>query len=425
MNKKLIAVAVGSALGVIGMPAFAQSSTVTLSGNLNYMYGYYDNGGAGYANATANSIAPGVAKNRTDSLTNSESEWVLTGEENLGGGMAAFFRCASTMDLTGAGASIMCGRTSYIGMKGGFGAVSFGNNDTPIKQMIALYDPFPISAPTGQGAQMFNGVSSAAGNSGNVSGAASSFSRRQNNLITYSMPTMNGFDAAVAYSAANEATGSTSASTITKPRMYSVMANYTNGPLKVGIGYERHIDFNPGSGQTTAATVVGTIAGAATGAMLGTYKGGRDSSYQMGAAYTFNGSLTVSAIYANMKYDNIDGFGADMSVSTYGLYGAWAISGPHSLKLGYGVQGSTKGTFIQAVGAPVGVYTANGGAGQSGSQKFHGEYSYAMSKRTEVSLGYARISNDRNSNINVGTGSSFANFGETQSYGGMRVNHKF
>ncbi len=420
MNKKLIAVAVGSALGAIGAPAFAQSSTVTLSGNLNYAYGYYDNGGTGYANATAGSIATGTAKVRTDGLINAESEFVLAGEERLGGGMAYFFRCATSLDLQAGAAANMCARTSYIGLKGNFGSFSFGNNDTPLKNMIAQYDPFPISAPWGQGGMTFNGVASATANAA----TPASFSRRQNNLITYAMPKMNGFDAAIAYTSANEATASTSATTVQKPRMWSAMLNYTNGPFSAGIGYERHNDFNPGANT-------GTPGGATT---FG-YNGGRDSSYQIGVAYTFMGSLKVSAIYNNMKYENLNSNtlggvppGADMSVSVYGLYANWAISGPHSVKLGYGNQGSTKGTYAGSTAgnaATVGTYVANAGAGQTGSQKIHGEYTYAMSKRTEVSLGYGRMMNDRNSAQTVGTGSNTPNFGETQTWTGARIQHKF
>lgn len=397
MNKKLIAVAVGSALGAIAAPAFAQSSTVTLSGNLNYVYGYYDNGGAGF---TGTGTTIGVPKNKTDAIINSESEWVLTGQEDLGGGMAAYFRCATSLDIQFGTASNMCGRTSFVGLKGGWGSVSVGNNDTPIKIMIGLYDPFPIGAPIGQGAGMFNGTSSALGNVG------SSFSRRQNSLITYSMPSMNGFDAAFAWTSANEAAAGTSATSAGKPRMYSAMVNYTNGPLSLGAGYERHIDFNP---LATAA-----------------YAGGHDTSYQLGVAYTFMGSLKISAIYVNMKYDNVTSLAAapatDAAVTTYGLYGNWAISGPHSLKAGYGSQGATKGTYA---GGVMGSLNFNAGAGNTGSQKIHVEYSYAMSKRTEVSLGYARINNDRNSNLTVGTGSATANYGESQSHIGMRLNHKF
>jgi len=89
MNKKLIALAVGSALGAAAVPAFAQSSQVTLSGTLNYFYGYFDNGGNGYANTTAGSTLQNTTgKVRTDAMANSESEWALSGQENLGGGLS-------------------------------------------------------------------------------------------------------------------------------------------------------------------------------------------------------------------------------------------------------------------------------------------------------------------------------------------------
>jgi len=110
-----------------------------------------------------------------------------------------------------------------------------------------------------------------------------------------------------------------------------------------------------------------------------------------------------------------------MTVATYGVYADWAISGPHRIRLGYANQGSTKGSFVGAVGSWVG----NGGAGQTGSQKVHGEYAYAMSKRTELGLAYARISNDLLSTITVGTGGNNPNAGETQTFVGMLIRHKF
>jgi predicted porin len=402
MNKKLIALAVGGAIGAIGAPtvALAQSSTVTLSGTINVLYGYFDNGGAGFSTPVQTSTVAGNAKVRTDSMANSEGEWVLKGQENLGGGMAAHFMCSTTFDPVAASASNMCGRNSYIGLKGNFGNVYFGNYDTPIKTMMANYRPFALTYPVGAGL-LFNQSGSNVTNTSD----ATSFSRRQNRLVTYAMPTMNGFDAQFAYSTANEATGNTSASTIQKPRLWSAMVNYTNGPLMLGAGYERHIDYNP--------------------AAQATYTGGRDNSYQLGAAYTFMGSLKVSAMYANLKYETAGG--TDLSQNNYGLYADWAISGPHRIRAGYSNMGSTKGSFAgtTTAGTTLGTLTGNGGAGQTGAQKYHFEYAYALSKRTEWSLGYARQNNDRSANIPVGTGSNTPNFGETQSYVGMRIKHAF
>jgi len=421
-----MAVAVAGAFGAFGATAaFAQSSTVSLSGSANYNYGYFDNGGS--ANG-------GAAKVRTDSLSNQESEWVMKGEEALGGGMGAFFQCSTSMDITGGAAANICGRTSYIGLKSaGMGSISFGNNDTPAKRVAAGYDPFPISAAMGQGGQMWNATAGNTGNGGVASGAATSFSRRQQNLITYDMPRMNGFDASFAYSSANEATAANSGSTIQKPRMWSTFANYTNGPLALGVAYERHVDYNPG-GATKG--VIGAVQAAATATKAGTlgtlevlqgnYAGSNDSMYSLMAAYTFMGSLKISGIYNRMNYNGITtpitGVGTDMTVATYGVYADWAISGPHRVRLGYASQGATKGSFTGTVGS----YVGNAGAGNTGSQKIHGEYAYALSKRTEVGLAYARINNDQLSLISIGTGAAGTpNAGESQTFTGMLIRHKF
>jgi len=421
MNKKLMAVAVAGAFGAFGATAaFAQSSTVSLSGSLNYNYGYFDNGG------NTNGGVAGTSKVRTDSLSNQESEWVMKGEEALGGGMAAFFMCSTSMDITGGSASNMCARNSVIGLKSaGMGSAHFGNYDTPAKRMASGYDPFPISAAMGQGAQMWNATASNVSNA--VATTSSSFSRRQQNLITYDMPTMNGFDASIAYSAANEATAVNSASTIQKPRLWSTMVNYTNGPLALGVAYERHVDYNPGGAVSAVASTTAKLAVGAT--LGGNYAGSNDSMYTLAAAYTFMGSLKISGVYNRINYNGItttaQNNGYDMSVSTYGLYADWAVSGPHRVRLGYAAQGSTKGSFGTTAATAIGTWVGNGGAGQTGSQKFHGEYAYALSKRTEIGLAYARINNDLNSSITVGTGGNTPNAGESQSFAGMLIRHKF
>ena len=411
MNKKLLAVAVASAIGAVAAPsvALAQASSVTLSGALNFNYGYFNNGSNGFAAGTNG--AAGAYKATVDGLSNQESELVASGEENLGGGLSAFFRCATTMDITGGGAagSTICGRTSYIGIKSNtYGSISFGNNDTPTKRYVALYDPFPISAAMGQGAQMWNGTASNTAN-GTASTSQASFSRRQQNLITYDMPTYKGFDAAIAFTSTNEATAAAIGGlSVLKPRMWAAAVNYTNGPLMLGGGYESHKNYNP--------------------AGLATYGGGTDTMWTLNAGYTFANVFKLGVIYNRIKYEAIAGAGLDMSVNTWGLYGNWAIMGPHTLRLGYGNQGSTSGSYnpMTGVASPqVGQWTPNGGAGSTGAQKYVVEYAYALSKRTEVGLDYAMIKNDRFSNITIGTGSNTPNFGETQTFAGMMIRHKF
>ena len=412
MNKKLIAVAVAGALSA-PVAALAQSSTVQIYGTLNVNYGYYDNGGVGLANPQsigAGSLTPGVQKLRYDAMNNSESEWGLKGEEALGGGMAAWFQCNTTLDAWAGGASNMCGRNSALGLKSGIGNIYIGNWDTPSKIMIGNFRPFAVANPNGL-ATMFNGSSSQVGN-GVQGGDVAGFSRRQTRLISYISPNWNGLEFSGAYSAANEASLNTSASTIQKPRLYSFALNYANGPLLLGASYERHIDYNPGNQAT--------------------YTGGRDSSWQAAAAYTFMGTLKVSAIYVNLQYQNNSsnlttlGLNGDLSQNNYGLFADWAISGPHRVRLGWINAGSTKGNYGTAA-APLtmGSLVGNGGAGNTGGTKLIFEYAYALSKRTELNLGYSRQNNDRSANFAVGTGASTPNFGETQTYYGMRMKHSF
>ena len=426
MNKKLIALAVGSAIGALGASAAFAQSSVTLSGSLNFNYGLFDNGGAGFGKGTNNSV--GNAKAKYDGLSNQESQWAMAGEEKLANGMSAFFLCSTSMDITGGTAANMCARNSYIGLKGGFGSVNFGNYDTPAKRMSGQFDPFPISAAMGQGAHMWNETASNTGNAttlGDTSKLTSisdaktaSFSRRQAQLITYSTNTINGFNASVAYSAANDSSSSTYAAQVLKPRLWSAMATYSNGPLQLGIGYENHHNYNPGQGN-------GGTAG--TGVFSG-YTGGDDTMLSLGAGYKVSDALRLSAIWNQIKYEKVNGVN-DMGVVTYGLYADWNISGPHRVRLGYNVQNSTTGTLTgmsATATSQVGKWTPNAGAGDTGAKKIVLEYVNHLSKRTDVGVTYASLANDRYSAQTIGTGGSSAtNFGQTATFMGMLIRHKF
>ena len=219
-----------------------------------------------------------------------------------------------------------------------------------------------------------------------------------------SSPVMSGFQAFGTISAVNEATAATAASTIQKPRMWSVAAKYDNGPLGLGVTYSQHKDYNPAA-QTT-------------------YTGGRDSSWLLAAGYKFMGTLQLWAQYVHLDYQLAAGRG--MTQNNWHVTGQWDIAGPHFIRAGYVAIGNTKGT----AGAPgalirVGSMNANGGAGDTGGSKILFEYGYNLSKRTELTLGYGKQSNDRFSSMSVGTGSNTGNLGESQTYFGGRFSHRF
>ena len=448
MNKKLMAVAVAGAF-VVPSLAFAQFSTpdgvtgsnasgsnVTIGGRLNFLYGYYSAGGAGnnIAGVPNTSLAAGYqSKLSGDAFNNSESELDIKGSENLGGGLSAWFQCGSSLDVTGGaagqGTGGLCGRNSAIGFKGNFGNVYGGNWDTPSKMAITPFTVFAQSYPVGN-SLLFN--ASASADQGNIavpttasaiaqSGGGANFWRRQSRLLTYITPVIQGFQASIGMSAANEQTAQTVGAGINKARLWSTGVNYSNGPLKLGVGYELHKNYNPG-GLSVTSVVNGV------GNVTGNYAGGTDSQLNLAAQYAFmNNAVLVNLIWVNSSYQ-IDG-NLNMTQTNWTVNGAWNISGPHTIRLGYVNVGSTGGTAgaggTNFAPLTVGQMTANGGAGNTGAKKYQFEYAYAFSKRTEVSLGIAQVKNDAQSNILIGTGSTLPNFGETQSYYGLRMTHVF
>jgi predicted porin len=111
MKKHLIAAAVAGALAV---PAMAQ---VTVYGIIEMGYEQNDPG--------AGSSTSSIESNEFNS-----SRFGLRGEEDLGGGMKAFFRLESGLDATnGTDGSVMFDRGAEVGISGGFGSVAFGKLD--------------------------------------------------------------------------------------------------------------------------------------------------------------------------------------------------------------------------------------------------------------------------------------------------------
>jgi len=451
MNKKLIAVAVASAFGIpsLALAQFsvpdgvagsnASGSSVTISGKLNYIYGQYANGGQGNALQTTNTAAltAGTANvlSGYSALSNSESQVDIKGSEALGGGLSAWFQCGTSIDVTGSNAATgnagLCGRNSAIGMKGNFGNAYIGNWDTPQKMAIARFTLFSQSEPLGN-SLLFNGAASA--DSGNVAlistssglaqnGGTSNFWRRQSRLMTYITPVMSGLQASVGMSTDSEANFQSAGIINQKPRMYSFGATYDNGPVTLGLGVEQHRGYNPSAVTgLTAATSLPTSQGNG-------YIGGTDNIINYAAKYSFGDAGFVNFIYSDIKYQ-VSG-DLNTSLKNWTVNGRWNLGGPHAIQLGYVNVGSTSGTFGGGILATTGVPTrvgqaiANGGAGNTGAQKYQAEYVYAFSKRTELGLRYAMVKNDSQANYFIGSNGTIGGFGEKQSYTGLRLTHSF
>ena len=449
MNKKLIAVAVASAFGIPSL-ALAQFSTpdgvagsnksgssVTISGKLNYIGGFYQNGAAGNGITTAAGVTPvGTvgALSSYSGINNSESQVDIKGAEALGGGLSAWFQCGTSIDVLGQGAGTgtagICGRNSAIGMKGNFGNAYIGNWDTPQKMAMSRFTMFSQSEPLGN-SLLFNGAASA--DSGNVAlastisalsqnGGGANMWRRQSRLMTYITPIISGFQASVGMSADNEAAFQSVGMGVQKPRLYSFGATYDNGPVTLGLGVETHKGYNPGVLSTT--TTAGTNGG---GAFTGNYSGGTDVIMNYAAKYSFGDAGFVNFIYSDIKYQ-VSG-DLNTTLKNWTVNGQWNLGGPHAIRLGYVNVGSTGGTYgaggTSFAAKAVGQALANGGAGNTGAQKYQAEYVYAFSKRTELGARYAMVKNDSQANYFIGTGGTVGGYGQSQSYTGLRLTHSF
>jgi predicted porin len=413
MNKKVMAVAVASALAVPSAVAFAQTSTVQIGGSITAFY---------YRHSPNN---PNVGQS-SDIMETSEPEMYVRGEEKLGGGLSAWFQCTTSMDgmIGGAAASFgICGRNSGIGFQGSWGNLFMGNWDTPEKLVFNRARGWwgGTNALTGGSAVLLQGgtasgvanpvttitaspvIAGATGAATATSANPGSFFRRQANSLNYHSPSWNGFSFAGSFSAANEQTGNPEASTLSQ-RMYSLGAQYASGPLYVGFGYERHSDYNPGN--------VGIGVGASA------YMGGTDTNMILVGGYTFGG-FNIRGIYSKLEYDVTNSGGLD--VDGWGLFGDWNIQGPHTLRFQYVSTDDTSGTTTTSVGAYVGPGTV--ATASNGGKLWGLGYSYAFSKRTMGSFVYTKIDIDTSSRFS--RGKVTPTLGSSQTSTGFVLQHRF
>jgi predicted porin len=285
----------------------------------------------------------------------------------------------------------LCGRNSAFGLKGGFGNVYAGIWDTPMKITMGNFRPFSTSGAFGMGQIMWNEAAS-----GPNSGAG--FTRRQTNTWNYASPTMGGFQANAAFSTPNEATAQNNASLATKPRLWGLSASYTNGPLIVGGGYEKHSNFNPGN--------------------VATYTGGDDRAFSLGVAYTFMGTLKAALMYSDMKYEPTAT--TNLNQKSWSAHLDWAFAGPNRIRAGYTHARDTSGNFVGNVNQFVG----NNGAGNTSGTLYALQYAYAFSKRTELNAGYARVDNSSAARYRLQTLDG-ANVGQDQSAWVIGAKHSF
>lgn len=214
MKKHLIAVAVAAA---VAAPAMAQN--VSLSGLIDMGYGMADAPGANQPN-TARVATNGSA---TTAI-------LITGSEDLGGGMRANFRYEMNPDFqggTGLAAATGANGYNFVGLSGGFGDVKVGRLNTPTLAAWGIGQVF--------GTALGGGYSTAVGGIFTRYTAATTgvhtAPTRFNNAIEYSTPTLNGLQGRFLMVPKNE--NGAAASTSNRPAVTDIGLSYAAGPLNL------------------------------------------------------------------------------------------------------------------------------------------------------------------------------------------------
>lgn len=370
MKKSLLALAV---LSSIAGAASAQSS-VTIYGVVDAGIAHETGGAAGSVTKVATGVESG---NRLG----------FKGTEDLGNGLKALFLLESGFNLddgtqrqpqtTAGGASNarLFGRQAFAGLSGGFGEIDLGRQYTRIFGTINMIDPFG----TGLGGSAANMMNSGGGRpSTNIHLNPEAVDVRVDNAITYSIPTTNGFNASAMY-ALGEVVGDNKAG-----RTLGLSGSYANGPVMLVAAYNK---------------VSGAAAPAATTALPSPLATPDSKLLLVGGTYNF-GVATANLGYETEKNSLGDNF-RDILIGT---------------TVPVGPAGNLMASFIKRTDK------FNTGAAMAGAKMYAIGYDYNLSKRTNLYVSYARISNDGDGTTTPASGYTPIVVGDA-SGGGTAVPH--
>lgn len=279
MNKKLLAIAVGSAM-VAAATAATAGDEPTIYAKIHVSIDSMDNGGS----------TPSADSDDGIFVSSNSSRLGIKGAVDLDGGLKAVYKYEMSTNYSTAGKasedkqSLNGNRNAYLGLKGGFGQIVAGRHDMPFKTVGRKADLFGDTIGDHRSVTR-----------GKVGG--DDYADRRNNVLVYT----NKFGAVgfkLAY-APEEAGKDTSD--------MGLGLTFKQGPLKVMFAHETH-----GSGNLTGTED-------STGDML-------TGAYKMGSA-------TVLAGYGQIS--DLGGNSGDAGQATMWTVGGKMKSGMNTFKLQY------------------------------------------------------------------------------------------
>lgn len=220
MKHPLVAFAVAAALSA---PFAAQADTI-LYGSARVSLDYSD---------------------ESDSLFNGDGSWDVfnnssrlgvLGSEELGGGLSAIYQYEFGVDLT-EGSNFESNRPKLVGLKGGFGQISLGTQETPYYHTAAVVDLFNTDRSLGGTAFLGGSFDGFSLNTGSDRDLGDGGLVRLANSIYYTTPDMGGLSIE-AMLVANGGSSTTQGRS-NDVDLWNIAAKYSGGPFSAGVSYIR------------------------------------------------------------------------------------------------------------------------------------------------------------------------------------------
>lgn len=230
----------------------------------------------GKANVTLQSSDEGEGS--FTELKSNASRIGFKGSENISAGLEAIYKFEFQVNVSDDSKDTITSRNQYVGLKGGFGQLVIGRNDTALKQSQGKLDLFD-----------------------NLEGDIKNLFKGENRLsdtLTYSSKDLSGFKVLATYIAEKDSEGDSG---------YSLALTYGDAGLKKSNVYASvAADSEVNGYDVVRATVQGKVADFKLGAMYQSQEkvdgSGDADGYLVNAAYTLD-SNTFKVQYQVMDFD--------------------------------------------------------------------------------------------------------------------------
>ncbi|WP_320535249.1 porin [Robbsia andropogonis] len=344
-----LAASVATSLGMT-MAAHAQSN-VQIYGILDYGIQYTNNNAGGRLIGGTSGVKQG-------------SRWGFRGDEDLGNGLKAVFRLENGLNLgngTAGQGGLEFGRTAYVGLSSAqYGTITLGRQyDSVVDSVGALI----TSMKTGGGNTAHMGDLD---NFNNV--------KRVNNAIKYQSQTYYGLSGNALYGMGNQA------GDFTRNQIWSVGANYKQGPIELGAAYLNVRDPNQSFFTNTPTNVNGATTNNMTAYPVYSGYASAHTYQDIGAVVNYTiGKLIIGVNYSNVQFQGLGDSSA--GANPLHLHGT-ATFNTGEINLDYMLRPDI------VIGAVYSL-THGSGVGTVGSSNYHTlslSYDYFLSKRTDVYL---------------------------------------